>query len=115
MQVEVVLIGRDAEHFFTGLPPFDPHGAGSSAATGRLDARLAWLTTPPPLPSSRPQWGEDAAPQPGSGAGCRWLDCCVKLAFLVRPAAAAAAEGGTWQMPCIRLVQTAGRGPPPGS
>ena len=121
-------MGMEAERFFAGLPPFDP--SKSIKDVRALTHWVDWLSRMPLAAEGGGVAGAVVAggagsgggvggssggggvgaglPLPGSGAGCCWLDCCVKLAFLDRGTAA----NGSWYMPSIRLVQTVGRAPP---
>ena len=115
-------MGMEAERFFAGLPPFDPSKSskdvralthwvdwlGSIAEGGGVAGAVAPGGGGGGVGGSSGSGGA-GLPLPGSGAGCCWLDCCVKLAFLDEGAAAA---NGSWYMPSIRLVQTVGRAPP---
>ena len=92
-----MLLGRDAEQFFQGLPPFPPNRPDQ---VSKLQEWLSLLAQNPAQAAAGPSGdGSDA----GGGA---WLDCCVKLAFLDQ-----VGQGPEWVMPSIRMVQTEGHSP----
>ena len=125
VQIDVVMFGREAERFFSDLPPFNPStGTRSAEALARW---LTWLMAAPPepmvptaIPSTKGTAAAAASGGPGgttssvdltgSGMGFQWLDVCVSVGFLDQRQA----EGrpvGSWIMPMIRIVDTVGVAP----
>jgi len=98
MQIPAVLLGMDAEEFFHGLPPFDP--SNEMAGLQALDKWISWLVSEPKVGAAE-----------GHVKGGRWLDCCIKLAYMDTRQVAVATDDGSYRSPIIRIVQTEGRAP----
>mmetsp|Transcript_37696 Transcript_37696/g.83957 ORF Transcript_37696/g.83957 Transcript_37696/m.83957 type:complete len:530 (+) Transcript_37696:78-1667(+) len=84
-QMDVVLLGKDAELFFGGTPR-------TAQEREQVVARLEHLS------KAGCRAGEGAA-QVGGASG--WIDCCVKVGYLRE------SSPDVWRMPMLRLVQTA--------
>lgn len=104
IQIPVILLGMDAEEFFHGLPPFDP--SKDKTAHQTLHKWASWLA------GSDPKGGGAVAGRDVSaGGGGRWLDCCIKLAYMDTQQVALATKDEGYRSPIVRIVQTVGRGP----
>ena len=119
------MLGKEAERFFSGLPPFNPTTDAKGAEA--LAKWLSWLmSSPQPPMASGPESavrstaaaGSKAAPllpggvidQPGSGVGFQWLDVCVTVGWMDKRSAGLGPDG-TWLVPMIRVIDTVAKAP----
>ena len=125
LQIDAIMLGKDAEYFFSGLPPFNPSTDVKGAEA--LAKRLSWLMSGPQPPmasgpasaarstvaaSSKapPLLPGGVTDQPGSGVGVQWLDVCVTVGWMDKRRAGLRPDG-TWLMPMVRVIDTVAKEP----